>query len=76
MYFLLLRRLRSSRRDLSPTEIRARLDGFEAVRQQTLATPEAANPAALEYTALSEGESNAAWNLRRRLEILEEAIGR
>jgi hypothetical protein len=74
LFYLLAKQARKSRPGLSPTELRSAVERFEDARHAALATPREADPSFLEFTALAEGDSNNAHNLRRRLEILLENI--
>jgi hypothetical protein len=73
--YLFAKGLRSSRKDLSPTQIRAFVAGFEDARHRALGSPAAADPSLIEFTALSEARTNEPANLSRRLEILHQALG-
>lgn len=74
LYYLLIARARSGRADLSPNALRDAVARFEDARHAALAKPRDADPSYLEFTALAEGDTNAAHNLRRRLEILLEHL--
>ena len=75
LFYLLVKRARRDRPDLSPTALRDAIARFEDARHAALATPRDADPSYLEFTALAEGDTNSAHNLRRRLEILSERLG-
>jgi hypothetical protein len=75
LFYALIKRLAKQRPDLSPAAVRQRLSEFEDARHAALAAATSAEPAYLEFTALAEGDTNSAHNLRRRLEILLEHIG-
>ncbi|MEO6350899.1 MAG: DUF262 domain-containing protein [Candidatus Limnocylindrales bacterium] len=72
--YLLVKQSRKDRPVLSPTALRDAIGRFEDARHAALATPADADPSYLEFTALAEGDTNSAHNLRRRLEILLERI--
>ena len=72
LVYLLIKRMRKERPDVSPTAQREALARFEEARHAALATPREADPSYLEFTALAESDTNSAHNLRRRLEILFE----
>jgi hypothetical protein len=74
LYYLLVKRARRERAELSSTALREAIVRFEDARHAALATPREADPSYLEYTALAEGDTNSAHNLRRRLEILLERV--
>jgi hypothetical protein len=74
LFYLLIKRMRKYRPGLSPTALRASLAAFEHARHAALASPDAAESGFLEFTALAEGDTNAARNLRRRLEIVAEYL--
>jgi hypothetical protein len=74
LFYLLVKRARKERPDVSPTALRESIGRFEDARHAALATPRDADPSYLEFTALAEGDTNSAQNLRRRLEILLEHI--
>jgi hypothetical protein len=74
LFYLLVKRARKDRPDLSPTGLREAIGRFEDARHAALATPRDADPSYLEFTTLAEGDTNAAHNLRRRLEILTEFL--
>jgi hypothetical protein len=71
-FYLLARGARAAK--VSPTDLRSALADFDAARHAALAAPGEADAALLEYTWLTDGESSAAWNLRRRVAILERWI--
>lgn len=75
LFYLLVKRARKDRPHLSPTALRESVSRFEEGRHAALATPRDADPSYLEFTTLAEGDTNAAHNLRRRLEILTEHLG-
>ena len=70
LFYLLVKRARKERPELSPTALRDAVARFEEERHGALASPREADASYLEFTALAEGDTNAAHNLRRRLEIL------
>lgn len=70
LLYLFARGLRGGHRDVSPTQIRAFLAGFEQARHKALEDPANADASLIEFTALSESRTNEAPNLARRLAIL------
>jgi hypothetical protein len=75
LFYLVVKRTRKDPPNLSPTALRESIARFEDARHAALATPRDADPSYLEFTALAEGDTNSAYNLRRRLEILFEGLG-
>lgn len=72
--YLFVKGLRSGRKDLSPTQIRTFIAGFEDARHRALEDPSPADASLIEFTALSESRTNEPGNVARRLEILEQHL--